>query len=126
MSSYSQLSDESCSLVWQCSWGSKPTVPGSSSGALPPPPPGGPYQGVIASGMNLGYGAADILAYQRQLGLTQAAAGRALLPLPHQSLGMGLGQSAALGGPASRGIYDGFQQGGGLVSGALSQQHAFY
>lgn len=80
----------------------------------------------MASGMNLGYGAADLLAYQRQLGLTQATAGRALLPLPHQSLGMGLSQGAGIGGPGNRGIYDGFQQGGGLVSGALSQQHAFY
>lgn len=80
----------------------------------------------MASGVNLGYGAADLLAYQRQLSLTQAGAGRALLPLPHQNLGMGLGQGSTLGGPGSRGIYDSFQQGGGLISGALSQQHIFY
>ncbi|KAG0613112.1 hypothetical protein M758_6G078100 [Ceratodon purpureus] len=114
-----------CGKSVKCSWGSKPTMPGSSSGPLPPPPPVGPYQQIMAAGVNLGYGTADLLAYQRQLSLTQAASGRALLPLPHQNLGIGLGQNPTLGGPGSRGIYDSFQQ-GGLISGALSQQHIFY
>lgn len=114
-----------CGKSVKCSWGSKPTLPGSSSGPLPPPPVG-PYQGIMASGVNLGFGASDLLAYQRQLSFTQAGAGRALLPLPHQNLGMGLSQGPTRGGPGNRGLYDSFQQGGDLISGTLSQQHIFY
>ena len=106
--------------VWQCSWGSKPTPPGTSSGPLALPPPVGPFQGVMASGLNLGYTTNDLLAYQRQVNLTQAGAGRALLPLPHPNLGVGIGQ----GNPGSRGVYDSFQA--GAISGALAQQRMFY
>ncbi|XP_073388415.1 oligouridylate-binding protein 1 isoform X8 [Physcomitrium patens] len=114
-------------VIWgkslKCSWGSKPTQPGASSAPLPSPPSVGHYQGIMASGVNLGYGVADILAYQN---LTRAGAGRALLPVPHQSLGMGLVQSPALGGPGSRGICDSFQPEVGLMSGTLGQQHIFH
>jgi hypothetical protein len=61
------------------------------------------------SGVNLGYSAADLLAYQRQINMTSGA-GRALLPLPHhQSMGVSLGQGPHLGAPGSRGVYDSFQ-----------------
>lgn len=78
------------------------------------------------SGVNLGYSAADLIAYQRQINMTPQGAGRALLPLPHhQSMGVGLGQGPHLGAPGSRGVYDSFQPGAGLVSGGLGQQHIF-
>ncbi|KAG0613111.1 hypothetical protein M758_6G078000 [Ceratodon purpureus] len=112
-----------CGKSVKCSWGSKPTLPGSSSTALPPPLPLNPYQQGLMSGVNLGYSAADLIAYQRQI---NQSAGRALLPLPHQSMGVGLGQGPHLGAPGSRGVYDSFQAGAGLVSGALGQQHIFY
>jgi nucleolysin TIA-1/TIAR len=100
----------------QCSWGSKPTLQGTLSLPLPAPPPMGPFQGVLPAGINQGYSAADLLAYQRQI-LTQASTGRALLPLPHQQ-GMGLGMGQALmGTQGSRGVYDGFQPGAGLAGG---------
>lgn len=74
----------------------------------------------MASGLNLGYTTNDLLAYQRQVNMTQAGAGRALLPLPHPNLGVGIGQ----GNPGSRGVYDSFQA--GAISGALAQQRMFY
>lgn len=115
-----------CGKSVKCSWGSKPTVPGSSSAPLPPPLPVNPYQAGLMSGVNLGYSAADLLAYQRQLSMTPQGAGRALLPLPHhQSLGVGLGQGPHLGAPGSR-VYDSFQPGAGLVSGGLGHQQPFY
>lgn len=103
-------------IFMQCSWGSKPTLPGTLSLPLPPPPPMGPFQGVLPAGINQGYSAADLLAYQRQI-LTQASTGRALLPLPHQQ-GMGLGMGQALmGTQGSHGVFDGFQPGAGLAGG---------
>lgn len=62
-------------FVWscmQCSWGSKPTPPGITSNPLPPPAQ--PYQILPAAGMNQVYSPADLLAYRRQLALSQAAA----------------------------------------------------
>lgn len=56
----------------KCSWGSKPTPPGITSNPLPPPAQ--PYQILPAAGMNQGYSPADLLAYRRQLALSQAAA----------------------------------------------------
>jgi len=105
-----------CGKSVKCSWGSKPTSPGTLSLPLPPPPQMGPFQGVLPAGINQGYSAADLLAYQRQI-LTQASTGRALLPLPHQQ-GMGLGMGQALmGTQGSHGVYDGFQPGAGLAGG---------
>ncbi|CAM6037569.1 unnamed protein product [Sphagnum compactum] len=105
-----------CGKSVKCSWGSKPTLPGTLSLPLPPPPPMGPFQGVLPVGINQGYSAADLLAYQRQI-LTQASTGRALLPLPHQQgMGLGIGQ-ALMGTEGSHGVYDGFQPGAGLAGG---------
>ncbi|CAM6082536.1 unnamed protein product [Calypogeia fissa] len=117
-----------CGKSVKCSWGSKPTPPGTSSSPLPPPPPVGPFQGLIAqTAINAGYTTADLLAYQRQLGMAQsAAAGRALLPLPHQqNLGLGLSQ-AQLGAQASRAMYDGFQANAALQTGQMAQQRNYY
>lgn len=113
-------------FLLQCSWGSKPTPPGTSSLPLPPPPPPVPsFQTLSAAGINHGYSAADLLAYQRQITMAQGGSGRALLPLP-QGMPVGVGQAAPLGGAGSRGIYDSFQPGAGLTSGALNQPHIFY
>ncbi|BBM98017.1 nucleolysin TIA-1/TIAR [Marchantia polymorpha subsp. ruderalis] len=116
-----------CGKSVKCSWGSKPTPPGTSSSPLPPPPPMGPFQGVIAqTGMNQGYTTADLLTYQRQLGMAQAGPGRALLPLPHQQgLGLGLAQ-APLGATANRAVYDGFQASAALQAGQMAQQRMYY
>ncbi|KAJ8758722.1 hypothetical protein K2173_000443 [Erythroxylum novogranatense] len=84
----------------KCSWGSKPTPPGTASNPLPPPAQ--PYQILQSSGMNQGYSAADLLAYQRQLALSQAAAsglsGQALAQLTgqHGSMGLSSGGSQTL------------------------------
>jgi len=115
-----------CGKSIKCSWGSKPTPPGTSSLPLPPPPPPVPsFQALSAAGINHGYSAADLLAYQRQITMAQGGSGRALLPLP-QGMPVGVGQAAPLGGAGSRGIYDSFQPGAGLTSGALNQPHIFY
>lgn len=74
----------------QCSWGSKPTPPGTTSNPLPPPAQ--PYQILPAAGLNQGYSPAELLAYQRQLALSQAAAS----------------SMAALGSDGSQSIYDGY------------------
>lgn len=73
----------------QCSWGSKPTPPGTSSNPLPPPSQ--PYQILPNASMNQGYSPADLLAYQRQLALSQAAA-----------------TSMALNSDGSQSMYDGY------------------
>ncbi|XP_041019397.1 RNA-binding protein 208-like isoform X2 [Juglans microcarpa x Juglans regia] len=60
----------------KCSWGSKPTPPGTASNPLPPPTQ--PYQILPTASMNPGYSPAELLAYQRQLALSQAAASMGL------------------------------------------------
>ncbi|KAF5456563.1 hypothetical protein F2P56_026033 [Juglans regia] len=72
----------------KCSWGSKPTPPGTASNPLPPPSQ--PYQILPTASMNQGYSPAELLAYQRQLALSQAAA----------SMGLSSGGSQAM--------YDGY------------------
>ncbi|TVU01504.1 hypothetical protein EJB05_53044 [Eragrostis curvula] len=60
----------------KCSWGNKPTPPGTASKPLPPPV-AAPYQPAVAMpGVPQGFTAAELLAYQRQLALSQAAAGQ--------------------------------------------------
>ncbi|CAJ1973823.1 unnamed protein product [Sphenostylis stenocarpa] len=92
----------------KCSWGSKPTPPGTASNPLPPPAQ--PYQILPTAGMNQGYSPAELLAYQRQLALSQAAvsglSGQALLQMTGQhglapaSMGVNSGGSQAM--------YDGY------------------
>ncbi|MCO5557664.1 hypothetical protein L7F22_011233 [Adiantum nelumboides] len=95
----------------KCSWGTKPTPPGTSSGPLPlAAAPMLPLQGLMAAGLSQGYTPADLLAYQRQLALVQSGA-NALLPLPsQQGLNMGLGGI----GLGSRTGFENLQMGMGL------------
>ncbi|CAI0438842.1 unnamed protein product [Linum tenue] len=79
----------------KCSWGSKPTPPGTASNPLPPPAP--------QPTLNQGYSPADLLVYQRQLALSQAAA---LVQLTGQH---GLAAaSMGLGSAGSQALYDGY------------------
>ncbi|GMY17697.1 oligouridylate-binding protein 1B-like [Fagus crenata] len=92
----------------KCSWGSKPTPPGTASNPLPPPTQ--PYQILPTASMNHGYSPAELLAYQRQLALSQAAAsglsGQALVQMTGQH---GLaGASMGLSSGGSQTIYDGY------------------
>ncbi|CAO2142460.1 unnamed protein product, partial [Urochloa humidicola] len=92
----------------RCSWGNKPTPPGTASAPLPPPAPS-PYP--------TGMSATDFLAYQR-LALTKIAANPALMnqhALKQAALGMDAG--------ASQAIYDGGFQG---VNAAQQQQQLMY
>ncbi|KAM7267697.1 hypothetical protein ACFE04_009863 [Oxalis oulophora] len=83
------------------SWGSKPTAPGAVSNPLPPPAQ--PYH----LGMNPAYSPADMLAYQRQLYMSHAAAasglsGQALVQMTGQHGSMGLSSAG------SQAMYDGY------------------
>ena len=100
-----------CSLS-QCSWGSKPTPPGTSSNPLPPP----------AAAPLPGLSATDLLAYERQLAMSKMGGVHALMqhpqgqhhPLKQAAMGMG-----AAG--ASQAIYD-----GGFQNVAAAQQLMYY
>lgn len=59
-----------CGKSIKCSWGNKPTPAGLPSNPLPPPGP--PF---ATPGLQQGYSAAELLAYQRQLALNQIASG---------------------------------------------------
>ncbi|KAK1315235.1 Polyadenylate-binding protein RBP47B [Acorus calamus] len=93
----------------KCSWGSKPTPPGSSSTPLPPPA-ATPFANIST----------DLLAYERQLALSKMGSGQAALmqaqgphAVKHAVMGMG--------GGASQAIYD-----GGYPSVATAQQLMYY
>ncbi|RCV39126.1 hypothetical protein SETIT_8G198900v2 [Setaria italica] len=91
----------------RCSWGNKPTPPGTASSPLPPPAPS-PFLG--------GVSATDFLAYQR-LALSKIAANPALMgqhALKQATLGMDTG--------ASQAIYDGGFQGINAATAAAQQQ----
>ncbi|CAN1236102.1 Oligouridylate-binding protein 1 [Linum grandiflorum] len=90
----------------KCSWGSKPTPAGTVSNPLPPPPQQ-TYQAA-------GYTAADLLIYQRQLALSQAAG------LSGQALVQFTGQHG-LGSAVSQALYDGYPN-----SSAAHQQLMYY
>ncbi|CAK9150102.1 unnamed protein product [Ilex paraguariensis] len=99
-----------CGRQIKCSWGSKPTPPGTSSTPLPPPAPA-PLPGLSAT---------DLLAYERQLAMSKMGGVHALMhpqgqhPLKQTSMGIG-----AAG--ASQAIYD-----GGFQSVAAAQQLMYY
>ncbi|XP_058079606.1 oligouridylate-binding protein 1B-like [Magnolia sinica] len=99
-----------CGKPIKCSWGSKPTPPGTSSTPLPPPT-AAPFPGLSAN---------DLLAYERQLALTKMGSGQAALmhaqgqhALKQAAMGMGAG--------ASQAIYD-----GGFQNVAAAQQLMYY
>ncbi|KAJ8628835.1 hypothetical protein MRB53_022158 [Persea americana] len=102
-----------CGKSMKCSWGSKPTPPGTASNPLPPPVP--PFQVLPNSGPNQGYSAAELLAYQRQLALNQAAGsglpGQALLHMAgQQGFSAAAAAQAAVGmnSGGSQAMYDGY------------------
>ncbi|EES15356.1 hypothetical protein BDA96_07G216100 [Sorghum bicolor] len=87
----------------KCSWGNKPTPPGTSSKPLPPPV--APYQPAVAMpGVPQGFTAAELLAYQRQLALSQAAAGQ----IAGQHGLAGQVSAGLLAAAGSQALYDGY------------------
>ncbi|PIA43987.1 hypothetical protein AQUCO_01800214v1 [Aquilegia coerulea] len=96
-----------CGKSMKCSWGNKPTPAGIASNPLPPPVP--PYHILAGPGMNQGYSAAELLAYQRQLALNQVAgsglSGQSLLQM--QGLANGQG-STSLASGGSQNMYNAY------------------
>ncbi|XP_011048580.1 PREDICTED: oligouridylate-binding protein 1B-like isoform X2 [Populus euphratica] len=94
----------------KCSWGSKPTPPGTSSNPLPPPT-AAPLPGLTAT---------DFLAYERQLAISKMGGVHALMhpqgQLPLKQAAMGMGAAGA-----SQAIYD-----GGFQNVAAAQQLMYY
>ncbi|KAG6782292.1 hypothetical protein POTOM_011688 [Populus tomentosa] len=98
-----------CGKQIKCSWGSKPTPPGTSSNPLPPPA-AAPLPGISAT---------DIFAYERQLTLSKMGGVHPFMP-PHGQLP--LKQAAmGMGAGASQAIYD-----GGFQNVAAAQQLMYY
>lgn len=93
----------------QCSWGSKPTPPGTNSTPLPPP-----------SAVHMpGIAAADIAIYERQMALSKMGGAQALMhPQGQHALKAAMGMGAA---GASQAIYD-----GGYHNIATTQQLMYY
>ncbi|RRT50841.1 hypothetical protein GW17_00045428 [Ensete ventricosum] len=90
-----------CGKSMKCSWGTKPTPPGTASNPLPPPVP--PFQLLSTPGLQ-NFTAGELLAYQRQLALSQVAAG----PMAGQH-GLAAQPSAGLmSGGGSQAMYDGY------------------
>ncbi|XP_072989521.1 oligouridylate-binding protein 1-like [Typha latifolia] len=97
-----------CGKPIKCSWGSKPTPPGTAS--TPLPPPAAPFPGLSA---------ADLLAYERTLALSKMASSQSLMHAQGQHA---LKQAAmAMGVGASQAIYD-----GGFQNVGSSQQLMYY
>lgn len=98
-----------CGKPIKCSWGSKPTPPGTSSTPLPPPAPA-PYPGLSAT---------DLFAYERSLALSKMGSNQAALL---QAQGQhALKQAMGIGPGASQAIYD-----GGYQNAAAAQQLMYY
>lgn len=97
-------------FVLQCSWGSKPTPPGTSSNPLPPP----------AAAHLPGFSAADLAAYERQIALSKMAGAQALMhPQGQYALkqaAMGIGAAGA-----NQAVYD-----GGFQNVATTQHLMYY
>ncbi|XP_026458241.1 oligouridylate-binding protein 1-like [Papaver somniferum] len=110
-----------CGKSMKCSWGNKPTPPGTASNPLPPPVT--PYQIVQTPGMNQGYSAADLLAYQRQLAMSQAAgsglSGQALVQMAGQQ-NLAAQASMGLNSVGSQAMYDGY------ANNSSAQQMMYY
>nr|GMC78062.1 oligouridylate-binding protein 1B [Ipomoea batatas] len=94
----------------KCSWGNKPTPPGTASNPLSPPAPA-PYQGLSAI---------DLLAYDRQVALAKMGGVHAFVQpqgqLPPKQASMGMGVAGA-----SQAIYD-----AGFQNMAAAQQLMYY
>ncbi|KAK8551325.1 hypothetical protein V6N13_119794 [Hibiscus sabdariffa] len=101
-----------CGKQIKCSWGSKPTPPGTSSNPLPPP---------VAAPLP-GLSALDLLAYERQLAMSKMGGVHAL-NLMHPQGQHSLKQAAMGVGAAggSQAVYD-----GGFQNVAAAQQLLYY
>ncbi|KAL5572323.1 hypothetical protein UlMin_021920 [Ulmus minor] len=98
-----------CGKPIKCSWGSKPTPPGTTSTPLPPP----------AAAHMPGFSANDFALYERQMALSKMGGAQALmLPQGQHALKAAMGMGGA---GASQAIYD-----GGFPSVATSQQQLMY
>lgn len=96
-------------FAFQCSWGSKPTPPGTTSTPLPPPA-AAPFPGLSA---------ADLFGYDRALALSKLGANQALMQAPGQ---LPMKQAAmGLGAGASQALYD-----GGFQNAGAAQQLMYY
>ncbi|XVF27097.1 hypothetical protein REPUB_Repub14bG0077400 [Reevesia pubescens] len=99
-----------CGKQIKCSWGSKPTPPGTSSNPLPPPS-AAPLPGLLAT---------DLLAYERQLAMNKMGGIHALMHPQGQhhlkQAAMGVGATGA-----SQAIYD-----GGFQNVAAAHQLMYY
>ncbi|KAI4329061.1 hypothetical protein L6164_021365 [Bauhinia variegata] len=93
-----------CGKQIKCSWGSKPTPPGTASNPLPPP----------ASAPPPGLSATDLMAYERQLAMSKMGGIHTLM----HPQGQHLLKQAAIG---SSQIYD-----GGFQNVAAAQQLMYY
>ncbi|XP_047941775.1 oligouridylate-binding protein 1B-like isoform X2 [Salvia hispanica] len=93
----------------KCSWGNKPTPPGTSSNPLLPPGPA-PLHGLSA---------ADLLAYERQIAISKMGGIPALMP--HQGQHALKPATMGMGAGASQAIYD-----GGYQNVAGAQQLMYY
>ena len=96
-------------FVLQCSWGSKPTPPGTSSNPLPPP----------AAAHIPGF-SADLAVYERHIALSKMAGAQALMhPQGQYALkqaAMGIGAAGA-----NQAVYD-----GGFQNVATTQHLMYY
>jgi nucleolysin TIA-1/TIAR len=95
-----------CGKQIKCSWGSKPTPPGTASNPLPPPA-ALPLPGLSTN---------DILAYERQLAMSKMGGVHAAMMHPQAQHPL---KQAAIG--ASQAIYD-----GGFQNIAAAQQMMYY
>ncbi|XP_057514225.1 oligouridylate-binding protein 1B-like isoform X2 [Actinidia eriantha] len=99
-----------CGKQIKCSWGSKPTPPGTRSNPLPPP----------AAAPSPGFSAMDILSYERQLAMSKMGGVHTLVHPQGQHLlkqaTMGMGAAGA-----SQAIYD-----SGFQNVAAAQQLMYY
>ncbi|KAG8491417.1 hypothetical protein CXB51_014653 [Gossypium anomalum] len=101
-----------CGKPIKCSWGSKPTAPGTSSAPLPP----------LAAAHMPGFSAADLAAYERHMAMSKYG-GAQVMSMMHpqgqhalKQAAMGMGVAAA-----GRAIYD-----GGYQNIATTQQLMYY
>ncbi|KAI3965392.1 hypothetical protein MKX01_042873 [Papaver californicum] len=98
----------------KCSWGSKPTPPGTSSSPLPPP-----AAAAISPYPNLS--TADLLAYERQLAMSKMGGPQAALMHHNHHQGQHALKHAQMGMGGSQVMYD-----GGFQNVAAAQQLTYY
>ncbi|KAI3892233.1 hypothetical protein MKX03_030201, partial [Papaver bracteatum] len=98
----------------KCSWGSKPTPPGTISTPLPPP-------AIAAVSPYPSLSTADLLAYERQLAMSKMSGPQAALMHHHHHQGQHALKHAQMGMGGSQVMYD-----GGYSNVAAAQQLMYY